>query len=950
MKTKLHYLVGASFLASGAFSLNAQTDVTDIYLVNPSFEYIDEGVVANPGINTILASANFPGWKAPAISGQYANIEIVDNSNSSSGFGKQVTPSSGDFYFFNRMGWADASGILSQTTAVALPVGRYHISFDYKAASSKAEPSKTSLGVEIKQGEAVIATMEKTAIGTNSGDASYFTNSNWKTLGFWFDVEQEGVVTININEALGGSEGRADICLDNFRLHKWDTDQKVNYANASPTSPLDVSHFVVNRFFDNDVNGWEAISGYKNKTRAKNQQGDFSGYFYEHWNGTGVVGKLNQKIVGLPAGKYEVKMAAFTSNKDVNSGLYVYANGNKVEVSSDVPSFYTVQTMILDGETLEIGLENSNTTNGWIGLDNVSLSYLGFDNSEALTTALEALNNAIDKANAVYDISKDGAAELLAAIANADSFNNSTDIKAINNAVVELNNAVKLFIVLSTNIATDFIVNPSFESGITGWENNGFVTTTSGNFNPYKDGATFIEAWVPNNNALPNKKMSQTIIDVPNGYYILTAAAHAELQINNAPEIIGASLYINNAEVSVSVRDYYSVSTTVTDGKMEIGYKTVGTNANWAAFDNFTLKYYTSEAAMYKGEFNAAVADANLALANEDYKNILGSERSELLVLASQNMPETAEDVNNVILQIKELTRIFISAKPSYDALVNAIAEAATYTNDNYPYASTVKFDAIDSFITSLPENPANATAALDSSKDLWTLIRLFVESNAVAEGVTGAQDYTAFVINNDALGDMAAWEQNHKDGATIKILDGESFTDGGGNANYKYFDGGNWGAKAWTVDFSQNVTLPKGKYILTVTGRASDALNSFKLMANDAIVDIPCINATVGTGTFDRGWNDAAVEFVVENQSDVNVKVYAETTAQYQWLSFTRFRLTRLGDYVPTYITEIEKEESLFPCNVYGVDGKLIRKDATSLEGLTKGFYIVGGKKVVIE
>ena len=35
---------------------------------------------------------------------------------------------------------------------------------------------------------------------------------------------------------------------------------------------------------------------------------------------------------------------------------------------------------------------------------------------------------------------------------------------------------------------------------------------------------------------------------------------------------------------------------------------------------------------------------------------------------------------------------------------------------------------------------------------------------------------------------------------------------------------------------------------------------------------------------------------------------------------------------------------------NVYGVDGALIRKDASSLSGLKKGVYIIGNKKVIVK
>jgi hypothetical protein len=48
------------------------------------------------------------------------------------------------------------------------------------------------------------------------------------------------------------------------------------------------------------------------------------------------------------------------------------------------------------------------------------------------------------------------------------------------------------------------------------------------------------------------------------------------------------------------------------------------------------------------------------------------------------------------------------------------------------------------------------------------------------------------------------------------------------------------------------------------------------------------------------------------------------------------------------TNITEIDGEPTHF--DVYNMQGVLVRKNATSLEGLRKGIYIVNGKKRIIK
>ena len=46
------------------------------------------------------------------------------------------------------------------------------------------------------------------------------------------------------------------------------------------------------------------------------------------------------------------------------------------------------------------------------------------------------------------------------------------------------------------------------------------------------------------------------------------------------------------------------------------------------------------------------------------------------------------------------------------------------------------------------------------------------------------------------------------------------------------------------------------------------------------------------------------------------------------------------------------EEDNNLFsvPCNIYAIDGKLVRPNATTTEGLPKGIYIVNHKKLIVK
>ena len=100
--------------------------------------------------------------------------------------------------------------------------------------------------------------------------------------------------------------------------------------------------------------------------------------------------------------------------------------------------------------------------------------------------------------------------------------------------------------------------------------------------------------------------------------------------------------------------------------------------------------------------------------------------------------------------------------------------------------------------------------------------------------------------------------------------------------------------------------------------------------------------------GIFNRGWNDNFVVFNVhEDNTPITIGVQGVAQSQYQWMSFTRFRLVRLGD--ANIINGIQTE-NLDNATIYSVNGQVVRTNATTTKGLAKGVYVVNGKKVVVK
>ena len=90
---------------------------------------------------------------------------------------------------------------------------------------------------------------------------------------------------------------------------------------------------------------------------------------------------------------------------------------------------------------------------------------------------------------------------------------------------------------------------------------------------------------------------------------------------------------------------------------------------------------------------------------------------------------------------------------------------------------------------------------------------------------------------------------------------------------------------------------MPKGQYLLTVTARATTAMEGNYYLSVDFDeksnkVAIPAIGNT--GGAFGRGWNDVSVVFNHVSDGDVTIHVYSEN-GKAGWSGATRFRLAKI-------------------------------------------------------
>lgn len=195
----------------GSLSLLAQTDVTNTYLVNPSFE--GENVASLPVVGTKGEGDSYRGWTLAqptgwtvtnSLTGQLKEAEAYTDN----GFGTVGAMADGTYCYYQRQGWSDGTTKIAQTITSTLPAGVYFFKAKVKTAYANSATSSVTLS----------------ANGTNSsatafaeGAAGKFNNQPWTELSVQFILDEPTAnveVALNINWVSGGSQ----IAIDDIRL------------------------------------------------------------------------------------------------------------------------------------------------------------------------------------------------------------------------------------------------------------------------------------------------------------------------------------------------------------------------------------------------------------------------------------------------------------------------------------------------------------------------------------------------------------------------------------------------------------------------------------------------------------------------------------------------------------------------------------------------------------
>ncbi len=145
----------------------------------------------------------------------------------------------------------------------------------------------------------------------------------------------------------------------------------------------------------------------------------------------------------------------------------------------------------------------------------------------------------------------------------------------------------------------------------------------------YKAGNTYIERWIAAPNLLGYASVKQTVTNLSNGVYRLTAAAQNISQNDKSTAQVGTWIVGNGLRTAVTALNTYTLDFFVTDGTAEIGFLANGASGNWVGCDNFRLTYLGNTNSYIQSAGNAVKNYANNLINNvgsdSEYSSLIGT-------------------------------------------------------------------------------------------------------------------------------------------------------------------------------------------------------------------------------------------------------------------------------------------------------------------------------------
>ena len=698
-------------------------------------------------------------------------------------------------------------------------------------------------------------------------------------------------------------------------------------AGATVDNPV-AAPFVVNGTFTDNVNGWTCTGGFQNRNRASNQSGDFTVPFFENWNPSAKENKMYQVIENLPNGVYMLKIAAFVNTlANPNESQFVFANNDKVFLTTGEPTFYEVYTKV-EGNTLEIGLEQTTATANWMGIDNVSLTYFGADATIEAAKNSAFLKEVADVLAAKQSVKTKAALQAAydAFVADASSENRA----ALEAALAAAKASVNSYKVLEAGVLPD--------NSLEGWTCTNTQTfhintwSTEGNSDGTAMVTPFIENWCEHSGVLGTGEIYYTLPGLDPGIYSFSALIRAYSEAGNAPT--GASLFAGDREKEfatgksvtynngalIGIYDNYAMTCEVgEEGVFRFGIKIAEErNFNWMAFKNCKVAYV-----------GAAIDEAavnELAATMPE-----GKMNAEIRTAAEAALAAAKANIN------------LDNYEAATKAVADAQASAAAYT------AAAAKLANMKQVTT---ETNVYTSEALENYYGQWAV--KYEDETLTSEEANGLQDpflvtgwHAAVTVDNFLL---SAWDTN-PDFVEAPYYINTWSTEGGNDGSnfvvpfFEYWtgDGESLGEKTLTATMDDldvgNIYDVTALVRVRMKNGAEAPAYGITFQANDSVAVNACNGDQVGTS-----------QFYMKEVKTISGKVGADGTLKIQfkvaadnnisWLSFKNVKFV----YNPaaTGINDL-KQTNVLEGTIYNLNGQKVNK-------AQKGLFIINGKKVVVK
>ena len=459
---------------------------------------------------------------------------------------------------------------------------------------------------------------------------------------------------------------------------------------------------MTNRIADPDFEQ-EGRSVWKTNSFGRQGNNDFTlkhgGYYREVWSG-GTAGDayIYQDLTNMPVGTYTLTMTCQnikqSNPSQVCTGTWIYANEKKTNFN--LPGDYSVTCVVKDGN-LRIGAEIKNCTGNYVCIDNARLNYQLI--YQDVKDYLENLIAEADKLNQ-HDGSPEGA-ELEAAREALQALMDAAQDQGMDAAVKRLQEAMtayRLHLASPTNPmeATEFIANPSFESGGDNWQFSGMGTQGNSDFR--KVGNTYAETWTSWGNGVNDGKLWQKLQGLPNGRYKLTAVAQNIQQSNPNAKQTGCYIFAGDNRTEVNVYGNYEVEFVSVSGEATIGFQTISATGNYCCVDDFHLYFLGFDEAAEQAAFTELIRQAE-ELVSKDMNTAVKETLQKAIADAKAVSSSTGRDA-------------------AYRTLADAVAEAQS-SNALYVQLDAIIAKGEAALATGKPNGVEKLQTAINSAKSL---------------------------------------------------------------------------------------------------------------------------------------------------------------------------------------------------------------------------------------